>query len=69
MTAEDARRARNDVPVEVAADVAARRGDVLRRLLERGVPAGALRTLLPGWDDVITSATAACAQRSLGRVS
>lgn len=30
-------------------DLVARRPDVLRRLLERGVPPQALRTILPDW--------------------
>lgn len=37
-------------------DLTARRCEVVRRLLDRGVPALALRALLPGWDPVIQEA-------------
>lgn len=37
-------------------DLTARRCDVVRRLLDRGVPPLALRALLPGWDPVIQEA-------------
>lgn len=37
-------------------DLTARRPDVLRRLLERGVPAETLQTLLPDWDVALATA-------------
>jgi hypothetical protein len=45
-------------PVEqdVIADLADRRADVLRRLLDRGVPPRTLETLLPGWEPFLTAA-------------
>jgi hypothetical protein len=41
---------------ETMIDLTARRCDVVRRLLDRGVPPLALRALLPGWDPVIAEA-------------
>lgn len=38
---------------EVVPDLAARRPEVVRRLLERGVPARTLQALFPGWDVAI----------------
>lgn len=37
-------------------DLTARRPDVIRRLLERGVPAETLQTLLPDWDVALADA-------------
>lgn len=37
-------------------DLIARRPDVLRRLLERGVPAQTIQLLFPEWDSVLTTA-------------
>lgn len=39
-------------------DLVARRPDVLRRLLERGVPARTLGTMLPGWEPFLDLAQA-----------
>lgn len=35
-----------------------RREEVVRRLLDRGMPLRALEALLPGWEDAIAAATA-----------
>lgn len=43
-------------PETTVPDLAARRPDVLRRLLDLGVPPQTLRTLLPEWDAVLTDA-------------
>lgn len=37
-------------------DLTARRPDVLRRLIERGVPAHTLQTLLPDWEPFLVAA-------------
>lgn len=37
-------------------DLTARRPDVVRRLIERGVPATTIRTLLPDWEPVVAAA-------------
>lgn len=37
-------------------DLTARRPDVLRRLLERGVPATTLQTILPEWEPFLAAA-------------
>lgn len=37
-------------------DLVARRPDVVRRLIERGVPAATLQTLLPDWESVVAAA-------------
>lgn len=34
-------------------DLAARRPEVVRRLLDRGIPSQTLKTILPGWEHVI----------------
>jgi hypothetical protein len=39
-------------------DLTARRAEVIRRLLARGVPPRALRALLPDWDPLIQEASA-----------
>lgn len=39
-------------------DLTARRAEVIRRLLARGVPPRALRALLPDWDPLIREASA-----------
>lgn len=41
---------------DVTADLAARRPEVLRRLLDRGVPPRTLQTLLPGWEPFLAAA-------------
>jgi hypothetical protein len=53
-------------PVEpdVTTDLAARRADVLRRLLDRGVPPRTLETLLPGWEPFLTAALLPPADRT-----
>lgn len=38
-------------------DLVARRPDVVRRLIDRGVPARTLRALLPEWDPLIREAS------------
>lgn len=42
---------------ETMSDLTARRVDVVRRLLERGVPVRTLRALLPDWDPLIQEAS------------
>lgn len=37
-------------------DLTARRPEVLRRLLDRGVPAGTLQTLFPDWEPLFDAA-------------
>jgi hypothetical protein len=44
-----------DLTVQEASE---HRADVVRRLLERGLSEPALRTLFPGWDELITRVTA-----------
>jgi hypothetical protein len=52
----DARATREgDLTVQEASE---HRADVVRRLLERGLSEPALRTLFPGWDELITRVTA-----------
>lgn len=41
---------------DVIADLAERRPEVIRRLLERGVAPATLETLLPGWEPVFRAA-------------
>lgn len=43
---------------DVTPDLSARRPEVLRRLLERGVPAETLGMILPGWEPFLAEATA-----------
>lgn len=43
-------------------DLIARRPDVLRRLLERGVPAETIQVLFPDWDTVLAAALSEPAQ-------
>lgn len=43
----------SDEAGEVVPDLAARRPEVVRRLLERGVPPRTLQALFPGWDVAI----------------
>lgn len=38
-------------------DLRARRPEVLRRLMDRGVPASALATILPDWEPFLADAT------------
>lgn len=40
---------------EVVPDLTARRPEVVRRLLERGVPVLTLRVVFPGWGPVISA--------------
>lgn len=46
-------------PGDAMPDLTARRPDVVRRLIERGVPARALQALLPDWEVFIQDAAAA----------
>lgn len=41
---------------DVTADLAARRPEVLRRLLDLGVPHATLQLLLPGWEPFLAAA-------------
>lgn len=41
-----------------ATDLIARRPEVLRRLIDRGVPAQTLTTILPGWEPFLDAALA-----------
>ncbi|MBW3657560.1 MAG: hypothetical protein KY457_02905 [Actinobacteria bacterium] len=43
-------------------DLTARRPDVLRRLLDRGVPAGTLQALFPDWGPFVDAALSEPAQ-------
>lgn len=43
-------------PGDAMPDLTARRPEVVRRLLDRGVSARALRALLPAWEPVIDQA-------------
>lgn len=40
---------------EAVPDLTARRPEVVRRLLERGVPVQTLRVMLPDWEPVISA--------------
>lgn len=42
---------------DTMSDLTARRADVVRRLIDRGVPVRTLRALLPDWDPLIQEAS------------